>query len=178
METYDLIVSLGGNCAAAYQMKRRGLRPFALPFDYLFMNSQKTIRYLSEGFKNGFKDFCLKENLREMTPQEKAAAGGDKDKFKYNDTLTDYGFIHHFKHSIADKNGYEETAAVFRRRINRLFDKINESKKILFLLETHFSYDISLAKSLRDAVQALYPDKEIYWEIIQFSSNTGGGGGG
>lgn len=40
---HDLIVSLGGNCAAALQLKRRNLRLFSLPFDYLAMKDERDI---------------------------------------------------------------------------------------------------------------------------------------
>ena len=63
LETYDAIISLGGNCGAASQLRMRGLRPYPLPFDWTYMTGPETIEWLCEGFADGFKDFCLKENL-------------------------------------------------------------------------------------------------------------------
>lgn len=71
-EKYDLICSLGGNCMAASQIRQRGLRVASLPFDWTFIVNDKPLYKLAEGFKNKFKDFLLKENLQEMTDEEKA----------------------------------------------------------------------------------------------------------
>ncbi len=37
---YDLIFSLGGNCAAAHNILYRGLRKYALPFDWTYMKDE------------------------------------------------------------------------------------------------------------------------------------------
>lgn len=68
---YDLIVSLGGNCAAALQLKRRNLRLFSFPFDYLAMQDGRGVNYLAEGFLTDFSNFMLKNNLKELNDEEK-----------------------------------------------------------------------------------------------------------
>ena len=37
--SYDLVCSLGGNCAAAFQLGFRGLRVFSLPFDWGYIEN-------------------------------------------------------------------------------------------------------------------------------------------
>ncbi len=75
IEKFDAIISLGGFCGAAAQLRARGLRPFSLPFDWLVMDSPQTIVYLTKAFERGFDDFCLKENLT-VLPWQGGGGGG------------------------------------------------------------------------------------------------------
>ena len=63
---YDLICSLGGSCAAAHNLRIRGLRNAAYPFDWTYFTSDEAIYQLAEGFKNKFEKYMLKENLVEL----------------------------------------------------------------------------------------------------------------
>jgi len=65
---YDLIVSLGANCSAAANMKRRGLRRCSLPFDWLHVAEDGPLPWLAEHLQDGLSGFCLKENLVRITP--------------------------------------------------------------------------------------------------------------
>ena len=60
---YDAIVSLGGFCGASIQLRARGLRPYSLPFDWLFMEDEQSIKWLTSEVGNDFRSFCLRENL-------------------------------------------------------------------------------------------------------------------
>ena len=110
-QKYDLIASLGGNRAAAAQLRMRGLRPFALPFDWLLMEDVRTMEYLPKGFSNGFSDFCLKDNLRLL--KEDYCTGTAK--FKYSDELTGWCFLHHFHGDVNSTDSYEKTTGRLRR---------------------------------------------------------------
>ncbi len=58
---YDLVCSLGGNCSVAHNLIFRGLRKFALPFEWAFLDDIKicnlenskiiTIRKIKKGIK-------------------------------------------------------------------------------------------------------------------------------
>ena len=63
---YDLIASLGANCSVAYELKRRFMRAFSLPFDWLCIDNSRTFAYLAHAFRHRFDDFMLKENLVEL----------------------------------------------------------------------------------------------------------------
>lgn len=161
---YDLIVSLGGNCSAALQIRMRGLRVFSLPFDWLFMEDPRPIEYLADGFEKGFSDFMLKENL---LPHTDGWQGGVA-KFKYKDAHTGFCFIHHFHKSIDEPGGYEAVASVMRHRINRLMSKIGLSSRILLILTTDFPFDVALAEKMIAKIRSQYPDKEIDFHMMQF----------
>ena len=44
-QEYDLIVSLGGNCMVANNLRYRNMRPFSLPFDWVYMIDEKPLKY-------------------------------------------------------------------------------------------------------------------------------------
>ena len=165
-DCYNLVVSLGGNCAVASQMKYRGLRRYSLPLDYVYMNDERPLKYLNEAFENNFKNFCLKENLKELQGNER---GGDcHGCVPYEDEYSGYRLIHQFHRSVAEDGGYEETREVLDRRFHRLFEKINQSKKILFILTTFFPFDVGYATDLKKTLSRKYKSKKIDLLVVQF----------
>lgn len=56
MNRYDLICSLGGNCSVAHNLLYRGLRKFALPFDWTYFEDISAIYKLAESFEVKFAD--------------------------------------------------------------------------------------------------------------------------
>ncbi len=165
IEKFDAIISLGGFCGAAAQLRARGLRPFSLPFDWLVMDSPQTIVYLTKAFERGFDDFCLKENLTVLPWQ-----GGGTTQYKYRDQVSGYGFIHHFHHSL-EAGGWEETYPVLMKRIRRLFSLFQPNKRILLILATPFEFDFQLAADLLEVVRRRYPQTEFQMSILQFSAS-------
>ena len=87
---YDLIASLGANCSVAYELKRRFLRSFSLPFDWLLIDDSRTFAYLARAFRNRFDDFMLKENLVELEC-------GDGKYVPYYDKCSGCKFLHFFQ---------------------------------------------------------------------------------
>ena len=99
-EKFDLFVSLGGNCAAAMQLKRRNLRRFSLPFDYFFFNNENEYNKVLNAFKTDFNDCFQEKNFVELVGNER----GSSDIFQYKDLISGYRIIHLFEESL-DKNG-------------------------------------------------------------------------
>ena len=165
-EKFDAIVSLGGFCGTAIQLRARGLRPFSLPFDWLFMESPETIVYLTKAFERGFDDFCLKENLVDLPWDGHAGVA----KYRYRDRLSGYGFIHHFHHSL-EAGGWEETHPVLMRRILRMLSLFQPNRRILLILAMPFEFDLGLAANLLETLRRVYPQTEFQMQIVQLSAN-------
>lgn len=166
MREYDSIVSLGGFCGAAAQLRIRGLRTCSMPFDWLYMESEESIKYLARAFQNDFKDFCLKENLA-LVPQSQDLGGVAK--YKYRDSLSKFVFIHHFHESI-DKGGYEKTYSTIKRRVDRFLSAFKPGKSVLLILATRFEYDLSLAARLLDSIREKFPGTSVDLHVIQFAA--------
>ena len=162
---YDLIFSIGGGCASAMQLKIRGKRPFSLPFDWLFHVSDQTIYALADCFRDGFKNWMLFENLRELAPEER----GDGDKFQYEDTATGYRFIHDF---IEPKEtAYQEIRERYGKRINRLCEHIETATNILILADITYKYDEKPFLYLKESLETRFPGKKFDIMVIGFNEN-------
>ena len=162
LETYDAIISLGGNCGAASQLRMRGLRPYPLPFDWTYMTGPETIEWLCEGFADGFKDFCLKENLDTIEHEATGLA-----PYKYRDRASGYNFIHYFWTSADTESGYRVTYDIIRRRIARLLKVLEGSSSVLLILATNFEYDPALAVRLLETIRRYYPGKVVDMRVMQ-----------
>lgn len=160
---YDAIVSLGGNCAAASQLRIRGLRPYALPFDWTYMDGPETITWLARGFRNGFSDFCLQKNLIPIVREDFSGIA----PFRYKDCVSGYNFIHHFWKDAKTEEGYKSAYNVLRRRVDRLLEVVKRSRSLLFVLGTDFEYDPLLASDFLETLRKDYSDKIIDMHVIQ-----------
>lgn len=163
LNSYDAIISLGGNCGAASQLRMRGLRPLSLPFDWTYMDGPETIEWLAKGFSNGFVDFCIKDNL---VPIERDSVSGLA-PYKYKDMVSGYNFIHHFWKSAETDAGYHVTYDVLRRRTDRLLSLVNRCSSILFILATNFTYDPDIAVRFLETLRGMYPEKTIDLHVLQ-----------
>jgi len=161
---YDLVCSLGGNCSAAHNLRYRNMRLYSLPFDWCYLKSEKPIEYLSEGFKNNFENFALKENLEEINYSQE-----HKDKVQYFDKYTEYYLLNHFNRPITEKGSYEEFNSKLRRRIDRLNNKIKTGKKILFILSSSTEINTACVETLQETLKSIYPDKQFDFVLIYFS---------
>ena len=163
--SYDIIVSLGGNCYAAKQLQHRGMRPFALPLDWTFMSDDHSIRCLPSLITTKFDGFCRYENMREiMSPVKR----NDIWTYKFQDYGTMFGFVHHFHASLSDRDAFERSRAVICRRINRFYQKIQCAKSALFVLETSFAFDANLLNDIYAALHETFPEVEIDLYSMQF----------
>ena len=165
---YDFVASLGGNCSVASQLNHRGKRPFSLPLDWTLMCDDRPVRWLPEGIRSHFANFCLRENLEEYEPpiMEKGLK-----TYHYLDQATGFRFIHHFHESVADEAAYRKVKAVMDRRIDRLYRKAAAASSVLFVLETSFPYDIGYAQEIYKALKDTFPSVRIDLIVMQFRSD-------
>lgn len=164
MEKYDLIFSLGGSCATAKQLKMNGLRNASYPFDWLFCLNDRHLKYLINAFQTDFHDWLLYENLRELTAEER----GDSKCFQYCDEVSGYNFIHDFHKPKEDITEYTEVKDKYKRRINRLLEKISKSKNILIIFDARYDVDISLLKELKKVIENKYKRTHVKFILLQF----------
>ena len=118
--TYDLVVSLGANCSAAAQLRIRGLRHVALPFDWLYVVDERPFVWLADHVSDNWSGLCLKENLSEITPDHPEWNSEHLDRVKYVDAESGYRLVNHFNVSIDNVEEYLRVYGTLRRRIERL----------------------------------------------------------
>lgn len=158
-QKYDMICSLGGNCAVAFQLKYRGMRYFSLPFDWVYIENEKPLDYLCEGFMDGFKNLALKENLVRVK-------GNDAHPVIYQDVYSGYFFPNHFKVDV--EHEYDAFNIKLHRRVGRLINGIKSAKNVLFILSTIFPIGDDCLKKLNETLIRLYPDVHFDFEVLSF----------
>ena len=163
-----MIVSLGGNCAAASQLKFRGMRVCSLAFDWLAMFNDKPIVYLPKGLRTRFEDFCRYENMQELGEPRMERK---RLTYKFFDTVTGYHFWHHFFKPLADRTAFDRERLVLDRRLKRFYDKISKSRNVLFILATPFPFDIGLSEGVLAALRDVFPNTVPELVVIQFGAH-------
>lgn len=163
-DKYDCIFSMGGSCTAAFQLKFRNLRKEALPFDWLYYKDCNTINKLSLCFKEDFKNWLKIENMCELAKGE----GIPNNNLQYEDLYTGYRFIHDFKKSFEQEFPIIEQK--YKRRINRLYDKIKISNNILLVLDTPVSVDFESLIDLKNTLNDKWVNKNFEIVAVQYSS--------
>ena len=157
----DLIVSLGGDCIAASQVRARGLRPFSLPFDWCCASGGAcAIEKLAEQFESGFSGFARRENLEPIPGH----------RFGYKDKLTGFSFIHHFAAEITLPGEFERFDAVLQRRLTRLRKAIEQSNSVLFLISFVWKVDETCLRTMDSACSGLWPDKKFQYVMLTYNS--------
>lgn len=167
MKNYDFVCSLGANCSAAFQIKYRKMRRYALPFDWTAMKEDECLYKLAEGFGNNFKKFLLKENLRKLTDKEFTKA--HLDNVQYQDMYTKIYYYNHFQKELDVDNEYNRVKKIYDRRLKRFLQKIETSKNILFVLSSTVNFSTDAIYNLVDTINTIYPDKLIDIHINLFN---------
>ena len=160
---FDLIVSLGKDCACTSYLRKCGLQYNSYPFDWLtyapFANRIKLV-------VEDFKDFLNLEDLKMM--QKPTEFGSDPNNDYYENISNQLYFWHDFPTGIPLEESYPEVNAKYQRRIKRLYEKIEQAQKILFVWFAHNS--LQKIDDIRDAYKKLkekFEDKEVYLLVIE-----------
>lgn len=140
---YDHVVSLGGYCQTAYQLRRGGLRNESYPFDWLVCEDHAMF---CECIKSDFSGWMNRENIEEIPPR----APGHR-------TVIDrrYGFVHQhvFPQDKSIEEAYPEVMETYDRRIKRFLEL--KGKNVLFV-RTRMT--VQESEELFNIIQNMYGD--------------------
>lgn len=164
---YDLVFSLGGNCAAAHNLLYRGLRTVALPFDWTYINDESSLYKLADGFKNGFVDFMKYDNLEELSDEEEKTVN-HSNTLHYADSYTGYRYVNHFYRDIRTTDEYKIVKEIFNRRTERLLTLMDKANKVLMVLNTEFYIKDKTIFDFYNSIKTLYPQKQIDFVVLNF----------
>lgn len=165
MKEYDLILSLGGSCAVAYQLQAHDLRPCANPFDWLF-SGPDVLPNLATSFRNHFRNWLLPENLRRLNPNEMRGGGT---QYQYIDLGTGYRFIHSFTKPMEEiVHSVRETSM---RRIDRLCTNLDKASSIALCYDSEKPVAHDHVGKVKNAILERFGcNKDIDIVIWEFSS--------
>ena len=163
---FDLILSIGENCACTSYLRRCYLQSFSYPFDWLTHASFATrFDLIVNDFENflNFDDLCL--------TGKHVAENADKAHDYYANKYTDFYHWHDFPADIPLENSYDAVYEKYQRRIKRLYRMIGDSRKILFVWLSHSKLHRTdeICSEYRK-LQDKFSGKEIFLLVIENNS--------
>jgi hypothetical protein len=132
-QKYDIIYSIGRDCACAMYMKQANLRACSGPFDWLTNANFETRIDL---ILNDFQDFI---NKNDIIPLEKDPNMHNDDSCDYYQNIRNgFYYYHDFPTGVAISKSFPAVYAKYMRRIKRFYDNINKHNRILLIWFSHY----------------------------------------
>lgn len=125
---YDIIYSIGRDCACATYLQKNGLRLTSGPFDWL-TNANLEDRFTL--LLNDFKYFLDEKYLKQMPKPTQFPA--DKNNDYYENTKTHLYFWHDFSADKSFEEAYPEVKRKYERRIKRFYNNVKNKDKVLLI---------------------------------------------
>lgn len=166
MKMYDVVFSLGADCACATYMKRHGLRSCAGPFDWL---THATLETRVQLVVNDFEDFLDISDLRRLP--ENGSITSDNGCDCYENTKNGLYFFHDFKTGIDFKRAYHDVRAKYARRISRFYKTIADSNRVLLIWFAHNHSNFDGIESFHRALEEKF-SKRIDFVCIENDSGS------
>ena len=132
-ERFDIIYSLGLDCACAKYLIKFGLRSCSGPFDWLSGANFSTRMNL---ILNDFSGFFEKDEIKLLTPSKDKTMNFRTDD--YHNIAKGFAYYHDFRSGIPFDEEYLNVKQKYDRRIKRFLRNINEKKKVLLVYHAHF----------------------------------------
>ena len=165
---FDLIISLGEDCACTSYLRRFNLQYNSYPFDWLTgAEFSKRIDLLC----NNFERFLNIEDLKNITKKNTNLCDNRTDSYQNN--YTNFNFYHDFLKEIPFETMFNKVKEKYERRINRMYSHIETSENILFVWwsrDKHLEND-----NLKNAYEKLskkFKNKSIYLLIIEYKDTN------
>lgn len=136
-EEFDIIYSLGQDCACAKYLSSMGLRVTSGPFDWL-TNAPLSTRI--EYIINDFAEFLDKDDLKVLTYSKDKTINFSTDD--YINTKNYFAYYHDFRAGRPFETEFKKVKAKYDRRIKRFYKNISSKKRVLLIYHAH-NLDIS-----------------------------------
>lgn len=160
VKEYDLVLGMGAMCACSQALREAGLQLSSFPFDW---NGGPGIRGKTELILSDFRGWLDRENLKrsEIEPRHSFCQWWiGRDNFR---------FIHDFPANCRIDEELPKVQAKYRRRIDRMYDLIVRSKKVLIVYLACPKWedcDADDAEYCRGRLRERWPEVEFDFLII------------
>ena len=157
MKTYDLIFSLGANCAVSQSLRDAGLQFSSFPFDWI---GSPGLIFDVEMIESNFKDWFNREDLELWDVRHEEGAV----QRIYKNTRTNFGFPHEFTNAFTFKDGYDSARKKYDRRIERFLKTLSSTKKALAIyleLATRLRISDDELSEARSRIAAKFPGLDL-----------------
>ena len=142
-KTWDNVISLGGTCQVAFQLKRLELRRESMPFDWIFLTEPEDI---IRAVETDFEGWLTLDNLAELGESQ-------TDCRRIIDNKFNAIHQHIFPMDKTYEEAYPEVKKIVMRRLDRVLSLRGEDKDILFV---RLNMPVDDAKRLGDIIREKY----------------------
>ena len=165
---FDLIVSIGEDCACTSYLRRFNLQDYSFPFDWL---TKATFETRINLLINNFENFLNKESLQHLT--KPVGVNVDNEHDYYQDINLGFYFYHDFKSNEPFDEEYINVKNKYERRIKRLYQCIEEVNNILFVWWSRDKHqDEDLIINLYEKLKNRFKNKKIHLLIIEYNEKN------
>ncbi len=127
-QEYDLICSIGEDCACTMYLRQHHLQKFSYPFDWL---TKATFKSRIECVINDFEFFFDKEDFKIIPKPKDQSTDASCDY--YENVKTGFYFYNDFSSNENFNSVFSNIKEKYKRRAKRLLEAINSSSKVLFV---------------------------------------------
>ncbi len=158
---YDLIFSIGEDCACSDYLRRNNLQIASYPFDWLTAAPFESRIHL---LVNDFKDFLNIEDMKILPRSINPIADTHCDY--YENTRTKLYFMHDFPIGLPIEETFNEVKAKYSRRIVRLISQIEKANEVLIVWHGRQNLlDDEQILIAYDAIIKRFPCKKIHFNF-------------
>lgn len=161
---FDLIMSIGADCACTSYLRRLNLQIHSYPLDWL----------TNAPFKNrvnllccNFDNFLNLNDLEQMPKPTGFPSDINHDYYKNNKNLL--YFWHDFQTGVPLEKSYYAVNEKYQRRIKRLYFEIEKSNKILFIYLAKQNINFQDFIEGYQKLKEKFKNKDIYLLVIENS---------
>lgn len=160
---FDLIVSIGEDCACTSYLRRFNLQNYSYPFDWL---TNATFETRVDLITSNFENFFNKEDIEFMNIHNPTIHDSYKNK------KNNFYFYHDFKKNKPFEESYYKIDQKYKKRINRLYEEIEKAEKILFVWWSRDKHqDENVIIDSYKKLKEKFEYKEIYLLLIEPSES-------
>ena len=164
---FDLIVSLGEDCACSSYLRKFNLQSASYPFDWLF---GAPLKNKLELLLSNFEGFLDKKDLVHLEKNPNCV--NDYKNEYYMNTENKIIFLHDFPINMSFDEGHKFVFEKYQRRIKRLYEKIEKSKKVLFVwLGKNQSLENDKILEYQRKLTEKFNNENIYLLILENTPN-------
>lgn len=125
---FDLVISIGEDCACAMFLNKTHLRTASYPMDWL---CHATFEQRINLICNNFDHFLEKSNMKWFPKPSRGLR--DLENENYEDTATGFYFYHDFPSNMRFEESFPTVKEKYNRRIARFYRNINKAKNVLLV---------------------------------------------
>ncbi len=168
--TFDLLVPFGMSCAAAMQMRQRGLRQASYPLDWQAITVDDALDRTLKQMETHFATWLLRENISFLPLRPE-----NKNHRSIYDEGTAREFPHDFTTEPLQEEEYQAITSRYRRRIERLYADIQASARVCFVIAgTATQLTPELLRCAQERLAALFPQQKIAIFAVVYKADTFG----